>query len=50
MDNVVNHPMIRHIERVELYCNGDKVDFYKKWDFIKVSEMTNFMRRINRNF
>ncbi|RED66155.1 GNAT family N-acetyltransferase [Cohnella lupini] len=47
-EGIVNHPQIKEIERIELYCSGDKVEFYNKWDFNKVTEMTNFMRRINK--
>lgn len=48
IESIVNHPQIKEIERMELYCSGDKVEFYNKWSFNKVTEMTNFMRRINK--
>ncbi|MFC5700332.1 GNAT family N-acetyltransferase [Cohnella faecalis] len=47
MDEVVNHPELKDIERIELYCAPDKIEFYNKWDFYKVSEFTHFMRKTN---
>ena len=47
METIVNHPMLRTMERVDLHCVDDKIGFYDKWGFKKVSDTTNFLRRTN---
>jgi ribosomal protein S18 acetylase RimI-like enzyme len=47
IETIVSHPLLRNIERVDLYCAEEKIQFYNKWGFNKVSETTNFLRRTN---
>lgn len=47
MDSIMEHPQLKKIERFELYCEEDKVEFYNKWNLSRVTSMTNLMRRIN---
>jgi ribosomal protein S18 acetylase RimI-like enzyme len=47
MENIINHPQLKNIERVDLYTGEEKTEFYKKWGFNKVSELTHFMRKTN---
>ena len=43
MDKVLEHPLIKSVERIELYTL-DKVSFYEKWGF-KVNNTMTIMRR-----
>lgn len=45
LENVVNHPKIKGTERVDLYCEDNKVEFYEKWGFRRINGVTNFMRK-----
>jgi ribosomal protein S18 acetylase RimI-like enzyme len=47
METIVNHPQLKDIERVDLYCAEEKIEFYNKWGFNKVSESIHFLRRNN---
>lgn len=31
MDWIVNHPQIRHVRHIELYCKPEMVPFYERW-------------------
>ncbi|GLX68032.1 GNAT family N-acetyltransferase [Paenibacillus glycanilyticus] len=46
LQTVVNSTLIKSIERVDLYCEDNKVVFYEKWGFEKVPATTNYMRLI----
>jgi ribosomal protein S18 acetylase RimI-like enzyme len=48
METIVSHPLLKNIERVDLYCGEDKIKFYNKWNFNRVSESTIFLRRTNQ--
>jgi ribosomal protein S18 acetylase RimI-like enzyme len=48
METIVNHPILSKIERVDLYCAEEKIEFYKKWGFNKVAETTNYLKRTNQ--
>ncbi|WP_040952072.1 GNAT family N-acetyltransferase [Gorillibacterium massiliense] len=47
LGNIVSHPRLKDIERIELYCVDDRIDFYRKWEFARVNETTNIMRRVS---
>jgi ribosomal protein S18 acetylase RimI-like enzyme len=45
LETLLGHKYLKDIERVELCCRDQMVPFYEKFNFRKVSEGTNFMRR-----
>jgi predicted GNAT family N-acyltransferase len=45
LDHLINSPLLKKVERVELCCLEHNVPFYEKFGFKKVPEPTNFMRR-----
>lgn len=45
VEQLVRHPLLNRVERVELYCRDHNVPFYEKLGFAKVCGETNFMRR-----
>ena len=45
LENLINHPLIKNIERIELCCLDHNVSLYEKFGFKKVFEPTHFMRR-----
>lgn len=47
MDSIMEHPQLKKIERIELYCEEDKVEFYNKWNLSRVTSMTSLMRWTN---
>ncbi|QGQ95460.1 N-acetyltransferase [Paenibacillus psychroresistens] len=48
METLVNHPLLKNIERVDLYTSENMIEFYNKWDFNVVSESTKFLRKTNQ--
>jgi GNAT superfamily N-acetyltransferase len=44
LDAVVNHPILRNVRHIELYCRPELVQFYARWGFeIKSGDLC-FMR------
>ncbi len=33
VDNILNHPTLKHVSHIECYCPEKLVPFYQKWDF-----------------
>ena len=47
MDAVVNHPNLKAVRHIELYCLPELVPFYEQWGFTTELGELRFMRRIN---
>lgn len=45
LENLINHHMLKGVERIELCCLQHNVPLYEKFGFKKVSEPACFMRR-----
>lgn len=45
LENLVNHPLLKNVERIELCCLDQNVPLYEKFGFKKVPAPTNFMRK-----
>jgi GNAT superfamily N-acetyltransferase len=45
MDAIVNHPKLRAVPHVELYCLPELVHFYERWGFSSDLGHLRFMRR-----
>lgn len=44
VEAITNHPALKEVRHLELYCRPDKVPFYQKWGFARASDGFNFMR------
>ena len=49
MEAVVNHPALKAVRHLELYCLPDLVPFYQQWGFTTELGELRFMRRVNAN-
>lgn len=49
MDAVVNHPKLRQVETVDLWCLDEMVPFYERWGFQDQLGKVNFMRKYPKN-
>jgi len=47
VDAVLEHPDLRGVQMVELYCNEEMVPFYERWGFTQDLGGTRLMRRRN---
>ncbi len=47
MDAVVNHPALKTVRHVELYCLPELMPFYQQWGFTTELGELRFMRRVN---
>lgn len=47
MDAVVNHPALKLVHHLELYCLPELVPFYQQWGFTTELGELRFMRRVN---
>lgn len=47
MDAVVNHPALKAVRHIELYCLPGLVPFYQQWGFITELGELQLMRRVN---
>jgi predicted GNAT family N-acyltransferase len=47
LDAVVNHPDLKSVRHIELYCHPDLVTFYEKWGFTAELGALRFMRLTN---
>lgn len=45
MDSILNHPLVRDVDRVELYCPDRLVSYYEKWGFSTDVNGSNLMRK-----
>lgn len=45
MEYLIRRPLLKNVERVELYCREQAIPFYERWGFGKVARETNLMRR-----
>ncbi|MDR3588106.1 MAG: GNAT family N-acetyltransferase [Negativicutes bacterium] len=45
LEHLLKQPLLRNVERVELYCREQNISFYEKWGFSKVAAETNLLRR-----
>ncbi|MDR7073396.1 GNAT family N-acetyltransferase [Fictibacillus barbaricus] len=45
MDHLLNHPLIKNVERVELYCPDRLTSYYEKFGFTTDVNGSNLMRR-----
>jgi ribosomal protein S18 acetylase RimI-like enzyme len=45
MDHIVNHPNLRSVKHLELYCVSEMVPFYRRWDFTTEIGELQLMRR-----
>lgn len=45
MDAILNHPLVRDVDRVELYCPDRLVSYYEKWGFSTDVNGSNLMRK-----
>lgn len=45
MDALVEHPTLKKVEHLELYCLPELVPFYRRWGFTEELEGLRFMRR-----
>ncbi len=43
LETLVNHQMLKNVEKIDLYCDNHNVKFYEKFGFEKYSVSTNFM-------
>ncbi|HLP88610.1 MAG TPA: GNAT family N-acetyltransferase [Nostocaceae cyanobacterium] len=48
LDTVVNHPDLKNVEVIALYCLPKMIPFYERWEFINVVERTNLMYKFNQ--
>lgn len=46
MERLLQHPMLRGVERAELYCKDFNVQFYEKFGFQRVPEDVNLMWKV----
>lgn len=46
MNTIINHPALKSVERLDLFCLPEIVPFYKKWGFTEEIGNIRFMRRI----
>lgn len=44
MHEMINHPLIRTVEHIELYCLDDKLGFYENLGFEPLNAKINFVR------
>jgi len=47
MDAIVNHPALKAVRHIELYCLPELVPFYQQWGFRTELGELRFMRRAN---
>ncbi len=47
MEAILNHPELKHVRHVELYCLPELGPFYEKWGFSKEVGGIHFMRKAN---
>lgn len=47
MDAVANHPALKKVRHIELYCLPELVPFYQQWGFTTELGELKFMRRVN---
>lgn len=45
MDSILSHPLVRDVDRVELYCPDRLVSYYEKWGFSTDVNGSNLMRK-----
>lgn len=45
MDCIVNHPELRGVRHIELYCKDELIPFYERWQFTAELPEVNYMRR-----
>jgi predicted GNAT family N-acyltransferase len=48
MDAVVNHPALKAVRHIELYCLPELVPFYQQWGFTTELGKLRFMRRVTK--
>jgi len=47
MEAVLNHPKLKNIEGIELYCLAEMKPFYEKWGFSDMTGELVFMKKTN---
>ncbi|MDH5682663.1 MAG: GNAT family N-acetyltransferase [Spirochaetota bacterium] len=47
MENILNHPNLRQVGNIELYCREDMIDFYEVFGFREMSKEICLLRREN---
>jgi predicted GNAT family N-acyltransferase len=48
MDAVANHPALKAVRHIELYCLPELVPFYQQWGFTTELGELRFMRRVKK--
>ncbi|MBD2626900.1 GNAT family N-acetyltransferase [Trichormus variabilis] len=50
LDEVINHPQLKEVENIALYCLSEMIPFYERWGFQYDVDGLKLMRRYNPLF
>ncbi|MBD2420561.1 GNAT family N-acetyltransferase [Anabaena cylindrica FACHB-243] len=50
LDEVINHPQLKEVENIALFCLTEMIPFYERWGFQKDVDDIKLMRRHNPDF
>jgi predicted GNAT family N-acyltransferase len=48
LDEIVNHPQLKNVEVIALYCLTGMIDFYQRWGFASDTHQLNLMFKHNQ--
>ncbi|WP_353930562.1 GNAT family N-acetyltransferase [Okeanomitos corallinicola TIOX110] len=48
LDEVINHPQLKEVESLVLYCLPEMIPFYERWDFTDGSDRFKLMGRYHQ--